>query len=108
MSWQMCAVILYAGNRIAFVFLFFPVGSKGSVLSVEIREDHHRRAVQNYRCWRTSWSVRQGEEWPDNVQFHKADLCTASPLLAGQAFHAVSVRPQSGATQSVLRFVNRH
>lgn len=73
------------------VFLVFPVGSKGSVLSVEVREDHHTRAVRNYKHWRTSWKLRRGEEWPDNVQFHNADLCTASSLLAAKGFHAVSV-----------------
>lgn len=57
---------------------------------MEIREDHHKRAVLNYNGWRKAWSVRRGEEWPDNVQFHNADLCTASPLLSGQGFHAVS------------------
>lgn len=72
------------------VSLWFPVGSKGRVISVEIREDHQRRAILNYNGWRKSWWVRRGEEWPDNVQFHNADLCTASPLLAGQGFHAVS------------------
>ncbi|XP_041810339.1 tRNA (adenine(58)-N(1))-methyltransferase, mitochondrial [Chelmon rostratus] len=86
-----CVLESGSGSGAMSLFLSRAVGSKGSVLSVEIREDHHRRAVQNYRCWRTSWSVRQGEEWPDNVQFHKADLCTASPLLAGQAFHAVAL-----------------
>ncbi|CAB1334847.1 unnamed protein product, partial [Coregonus sp. 'balchen'] len=48
-----------------------PLGSKGSVVSVEIREDHHRRAVN---CWYSSWSLQRGEEWPDNVPFHTADL----------------------------------
>lgn len=71
--------------------LFFPVGSRGRVLSVEVREDHHRRAVLNYKRWRTSWSLRRGEEWPDNVQFHNTDLCTASSLLAGRGFNAVGV-----------------
>lgn len=69
----------------------FLVGSRGSVVSVEIREDHLKRAVRNYRHWRTSWNLRRGEEWPDNVQFHNADLCRASLFLAGQGFHAVSV-----------------
>jgi len=67
------------------------VGSTGGVLSVEIREDHHNRATLNYERWRESWSLRRGQEWPDNVQFHNADLCAASSLLAGRGFHAVSV-----------------
>lgn len=92
------------------MFLFSPVGSKGSVLSVEVREDHHRRAVLNYNRWRTSWSLRRGEEWPDNVQFHKADLCTASSLLAGRGFHAVSVglKCSSFVTFFVLLSVQHH
>lgn len=72
------------------VGLCFPVGSKGSVMSLEVREDHHRRAVLNYNRWRTAWSLRRGEEWPDNVQFHNANICTSSSLLARQGFHAVS------------------
>lgn len=84
------------------MLLFFSVGSKGSVLSVEVREDHHRRAVLNYKHWRKSWSLRRGEEWPDNVQFHNADLCSASSLFAGQGFHAVSVWFKGGPTQSYL------
>ncbi|XP_053291405.1 tRNA (adenine(58)-N(1))-methyltransferase, mitochondrial [Pleuronectes platessa] len=80
-----------SGSGAMSLFLSRAVGSKGSVLSVEVREDHHKRAVTNYKRWRTSWSLRRGEEWPDNVQFHIADLCTASSLLAGQAFHAVAL-----------------
>ncbi|KAK5885933.1 hypothetical protein CesoFtcFv8_017021 [Champsocephalus esox] len=63
----------------------------GSVLSVEVREDHHTRAVLNYNRWRIAWSLRQREEWPDNVQFHRADLCTASSLITGQGFNAVAL-----------------
>ena len=67
------------------------VGSKGSVVSVEIREDHHKRAVLKYKRWRASWMQRRGEEWPDNVHFYNTDLQSASSLLAGRGFH--SVRP---------------
>jgi len=74
------------------LLLLSTVGFKGSVLSVEVREDHHRRAVLNYKRWRQSWSLRRGEEWPDNVQFHIHDLSEASALLANQGFHAVGVR----------------
>lgn len=65
------------------------VGYKGNVLSVEIREDHHRCAVLNYQRWRSSWSLRRGEEWPDNVHFHHGDLISAGPLLAGRGFNSV-------------------
>lgn len=68
------------------------MGSRGSVLSVELRDDHHRVAIKNYNRWRASWRLRRGEEWPDNVHFAQADLCSASTLLAGQGFNAVSSR----------------
>uniref|UniRef100_A0A3Q3QUE3 tRNA (adenine(58)-N(1))-methyltransferase n=2 Tax=Monopterus albus TaxID=43700 RepID=A0A3Q3QUE3_MONAL len=80
-----------SGSGAMTLFLSRAVGSKGRVLSVEIREDHLKRATLNYECWRTSWSLRRGVEWPDNVQFHNADLCTASWLLAGHGFHAVAL-----------------
>ncbi|XP_034713325.1 tRNA (adenine(58)-N(1))-methyltransferase, mitochondrial isoform X2 [Etheostoma cragini] len=80
-----------SGSGAMSLFLSRAVGCRGSVLSVEVREDHHRRAVLNYKRWRTSWSLRRGEEWPDNVQFHNSDLCTASLLLGAQGFHAVAL-----------------
>uniref|UniRef100_A0A3Q1FDT0 tRNA (adenine(58)-N(1))-methyltransferase n=1 Tax=Acanthochromis polyacanthus TaxID=80966 RepID=A0A3Q1FDT0_9TELE len=86
-----CVLESGSGSGAMSLFLSRAVGSKGSVLSVEVREDHHTRAVSNYKRWRASWSVRRGEEWPDNVQFHNADLCTASSLLAGRGFHAVAL-----------------
>lgn len=86
-----CVLESGSGSGAMSLFLSRAVGSKGSVLSVEVREDHHRKAVSNYKRWRASWSVRRGEEWPDNVQFHNADLCEASSLLAGRGFHAVAL-----------------
>ncbi|KAM3594820.1 uncharacterized protein V6R79_014550 [Siganus canaliculatus] len=86
-----------SGSGAMSLFLSKAVGSKGSVLSVEVREDHLRRAVLNYRNWRSSWSLRGQGEWPDNVHFHNADLSTASLLLAGRGFNAVAldlVNPQ--------------
>ncbi|KAK5857074.1 hypothetical protein PBY51_010341 [Eleginops maclovinus] len=80
-----------SGSGAMSLFLSKAVGCKGSVLSMEVREDHHKRAVLNYNRWRTAWSLRRGEEWPDNVQFHRADLCTASPLIAGQGFNAIAL-----------------
>ncbi|XP_056282991.1 tRNA (adenine(58)-N(1))-methyltransferase, mitochondrial isoform X2 [Pseudoliparis swirei] len=80
-----------SGSGAMSLFLSRAVGFKGSVLSVEVREDHHRRAVLNYKRWRQSWSLRRGEEWPDNVQFHIHDLSEASALLANQGFHAVAL-----------------
>ncbi|KAK1893650.1 tRNA (adenine(58)-N(1))-methyltransferase mitochondrial [Dissostichus eleginoides] len=86
-----CVLESGSGSGAMSLFLSRAVGCKGSVLSVEVREDHHKRAVLNYNRWRTAWSLRQREEWPDNVQFHRADLCTASSLIAGQGFNAVAL-----------------
>ncbi|XP_062413395.1 tRNA (adenine(58)-N(1))-methyltransferase, mitochondrial isoform X1 [Pungitius pungitius] len=85
-----CVLESGSGSGAMSLFLSRAVGCKGSVLSVEVREDHHKRSVLNYKRWRASWSVRRGEEWPDNVRFHTGDLCKASPLLAAHGFHAVS------------------
>ncbi|KAG7225143.1 hypothetical protein INR49_014295 [Caranx melampygus] len=86
-----CVLESGSGSGAMSLFLSRAVGSKGSVLSVEIREDHLKRAMLNYQRWRTSWSQRRGEEWPDNVQFHNTDLFTSSSLLAGQGFHAIAL-----------------
>ncbi|XP_044231719.1 tRNA (adenine(58)-N(1))-methyltransferase, mitochondrial isoform X2 [Thunnus albacares] len=84
-----CVLESGSGSGAMSLFLSRAVGSSGSVLSVEVREDHYKRAVRNYQRWRKSWSLRRGEEWPDNVQFHNTDLCAASSLLAGRGFHAI-------------------
>ncbi|XP_062413396.1 tRNA (adenine(58)-N(1))-methyltransferase, mitochondrial isoform X2 [Pungitius pungitius] len=86
-----CVLESGSGSGAMSLFLSRAVGCKGSVLSVEVREDHHKRSVLNYKRWRASWSVRRGEEWPDNVRFHTGDLCKASPLLAAHGFHAVAL-----------------
>ncbi|XP_043119685.1 tRNA (adenine(58)-N(1))-methyltransferase, mitochondrial [Puntigrus tetrazona] len=86
-----CVLESGSGSGAMSLFLSRAVGYKGSVLSVEIREDHHRCAVLNYQRWRSSWSLRRGEEWPDNVHFHHGDLISAGPLLAGRGFHSVAL-----------------
>ncbi|XP_056152200.1 tRNA (adenine(58)-N(1))-methyltransferase, mitochondrial isoform X2 [Lampris incognitus] len=86
-----CVLESGSGSGAMSLFLSRAVGSKGRVLSVEIREDHHIRAVQNYDRWRASWGIRREEEWPNNVQFHKADLSKASSLLSGWGFHSVAL-----------------
>ncbi|XP_041704266.1 tRNA (adenine(58)-N(1))-methyltransferase, mitochondrial isoform X1 [Coregonus clupeaformis] len=86
-----CVLESGSGSGAMSLFLSRAVGSKGSVMSVEIREDHHRRAVLNYNRWRSSWILRRGEEWPDNVQFLNADLQGASLLLAGRGFHSIAL-----------------
>ncbi|KAL2098470.1 hypothetical protein ACEWY4_004950 [Coilia grayii] len=86
-----CVLESGSGSGSMTLFLSRAVGSKGRVLSVEVRDDHHRRASLNYKRWRTSWSQRRGEDWPDNVQFVKADLQTAGPLLKGWGFHSIAL-----------------
>uniref|UniRef100_A0A1A8BTW2 tRNA (adenine(58)-N(1))-methyltransferase n=1 Tax=Nothobranchius kadleci TaxID=1051664 RepID=A0A1A8BTW2_NOTKA len=86
-----CVLESGSGSGAMALFLSRAVGSKGSVLSVELREDHHTRAVLNYERWRTSWALRRGHEWPDNVDFHISNLCSASALLAGRGFHSVAL-----------------
>ncbi|XP_077394621.1 tRNA (adenine(58)-N(1))-methyltransferase, mitochondrial [Festucalex cinctus] len=86
-----CVLESGSGSGSMSLFLSRAVGSRGSVLSIDVRKDHLSRAMLNYQRWRTSWKVRQGEEWPDNVEFHNADLCTASSLLACRAFDAVAL-----------------
>ncbi|TSS85067.1 tRNA (adenine(58)-N(1))-methyltransferase, mitochondrial [Bagarius yarrelli] len=80
-----------SGSGAMSLFLSRAVGSSGSVLSVEVRADHHRRAVLNYECWRSSWKLRSGNEWPENVCFHLGDLINPGPLLDGQSFNSVAL-----------------
>ncbi|XP_071767556.2 tRNA (adenine(58)-N(1))-methyltransferase, mitochondrial isoform X1 [Centroberyx gerrardi] len=86
-----CVLESGSGSGAMSLLLSRAVGSEGSVLSVEVREDHRRRAARNYERWRASWRLRRGDEWPDNVRFHEADLCSAAALLAGRGFHSVAL-----------------
>ncbi|XP_047248836.1 tRNA (adenine(58)-N(1))-methyltransferase, mitochondrial [Girardinichthys multiradiatus] len=86
-----CVLESGSGSGAMSLFLSRAVGSKGSVLSVEVREDHHRRSVKNYERWRMSWALRREQEWPNNVEFQHADLCSSSSLLAGRGFHSVAL-----------------
>ncbi|KAI7804558.1 tRNA (adenine(58)-N(1))-methyltransferase, mitochondrial [Triplophysa rosa] len=86
-----CVLDSGSGSGAMSLFLSRAVGCKGSVLSMEIREDHHRRAVLNYQRWRSSWSIRQGEKWPDNVHFYHGDLISAGSLLSGRGFNSVAL-----------------
>ncbi|XP_013856543.1 tRNA (adenine(58)-N(1))-methyltransferase, mitochondrial [Austrofundulus limnaeus] len=90
-----CVLESGSGSGGMSLFLSRAVGAKGSVLSVEVREDHYTIAVKNYRNWRTSWASRRGQEWPDNVQFENTDLCTASSILTGRGFHSVALNLNS-------------
>ncbi|MEQ2167283.1 hypothetical protein GOODEAATRI_002541 [Goodea atripinnis] len=38
-----------------------------------------------------SWALRREQEWPNNVEFQHADLCSSSSLLAGRGFHSVAL-----------------
>ncbi|XP_043999720.1 tRNA (adenine(58)-N(1))-methyltransferase, mitochondrial [Gambusia affinis] len=86
-----CVLESGSGSGAMSLFLSRAVGSRGSVLSIEVREDHHRRSVKNYERWRSSWALRRGQKWPNNVEFLNADLSTASSLLAGRGFHSVAL-----------------
>ncbi|KAJ8362781.1 hypothetical protein SKAU_G00116120 [Synaphobranchus kaupii] len=86
-----CVLESGSGSGAMSLFLSRAVGVRGNVLSVEVREDHYRRAVTNYHRWRSAWSLRRGEEWPDNVRFHNTDLRMATDLLAGQGFHSIAL-----------------
>lgn len=86
-----CILESGSGSGALSLFLSRAVGSKGRVLSIEVRDDHYRRANRNYKRWRTSWSMRRGEDWPDNVQFLQADLTTCASQLSGWGFNAISL-----------------
>ncbi|XP_024912849.1 tRNA (adenine(58)-N(1))-methyltransferase, mitochondrial isoform X2 [Cynoglossus semilaevis] len=86
-----CVLESGSGSGAMSLFLSRTVGSKGRVLSIDVREDHLKRATKNCKRWRTSWNLQHREEWPDNIQFHHADLCKASSLLAGHRFNAIAL-----------------
>ncbi|XP_066527676.1 tRNA (adenine(58)-N(1))-methyltransferase, mitochondrial [Hoplias malabaricus] len=86
-----CVLESGSGSGAMSLFLSRAVGSKGSVLSVEVRADHHKRSVLNYQRWRSNWKLSRGKEWPDNVHFHHGDLISSAPFLAGQSFNSVAL-----------------
>ncbi|XP_061114755.1 tRNA (adenine(58)-N(1))-methyltransferase, mitochondrial [Conger conger] len=86
-----CVLETGSGSGALSLFLSRAVGTRGRVLSVEVRKDHHRRALANYQRWRSAWAWRRGEEWPDNVSFHNTDLRTATHLLTGHGFHSIAL-----------------
>ncbi|KAA0711141.1 tRNA (adenine(58)-N(1))-methyltransferase, mitochondrial [Triplophysa tibetana] len=86
-----CVLESGSGSGAMSLFLSRAVGCKGNVLSMEIREDHYRRAVLNYQRWRSSWSIRHGEEWPDNVHFYHGDLISVGSQLSGRGFNSVAL-----------------
>uniref|UniRef100_A0A8C6V1Y6 tRNA (adenine(58)-N(1))-methyltransferase n=1 Tax=Neogobius melanostomus TaxID=47308 RepID=A0A8C6V1Y6_9GOBI len=86
-----CVLEAGSGSGAMSLFLSRAVGASGRVMSVDVREDHLKRAVLNYNRWRTSWELRRGQPWPNNVEFVQANLCTATSVLQGQEFHAVAL-----------------